>query len=92
VLEEELGVVVAAGMVGRMGIAAAARSLSLRGRCGKAIGFTVGRILNAVVACCPARTVTLSSLNPIAGCQARTRYLPGGMASMVNVPFAAVCA
>ena len=84
---DEVGVLDAAGVMG-----AGVRWLSVAG-CGEGAGVftTLGRILNATLDSWPRATVTLSSENPRLGCHARTRYRPGGMPSMLNVPFAAVC-
>ena len=91
---DEVEVLEAVGKIGTAGaLDEPERTLSATG--GEAVAGTAGaarRIRKATFACRPAPTVTLSSAYPRLGCQARTRYLPGGMPSMLNVPFAAVCA
>jgi hypothetical protein len=86
-----MGVLGAVGRIGTAGVLEAAGcALSAAGGVGTA--GTARRIRKATFACSPSPTVTLSSAYPRLGCQARTRYLPGGTPSMLNVPFAAVCA
>jgi hypothetical protein len=80
----------AVGRIGTAGVLEAVRALSAAAGVGTA--GVARRIRKATFACKPAATVTLSSMYPRLGCQARIRYLPGGLPSMLNVPFAAVCA
>lgn len=90
---DEVDVLDAVGKIGTAGVLeAAGRTLSAAGEAGVGTSGAVRRIRKATLACSPAPTVTLSSVYPRPGCQARTRYLPGGMPSILNVPFAAVCA
>ena len=66
--------------------------LSVTGGAGRldCAGAPGWRILIPMAVDCPPTTVTLSSVNPRFGCQARIRYLPGGMSAMLKEPFAAV--
>jgi hypothetical protein len=85
------GVLEAVGRIGTAGVLDAAEGTD--SRVGTAGPFVAeGRMRNATLACWPAVTVTLSSAKPRAGCHARTRYLPAGIPSMLNVPAAVVCA
>src|SRR5712671_430484 len=91
---DEVGVLDAVGRMGTPGVLEAAgrtgSGCSWVGMAGPVVA--VGRMRKATVVCCPAFTVTLSSVKPSAGCHARTRYFPAGIPSMVNAPEAEVCA
>ena len=91
---DEAGVLEAVGKIGTAGaLDAPERTLSAAGgEAGVGTDGAARRIRKVTFACSPAPTVTLSSAYPRLGCQARTRYVPGGMPSMLKVPFAAVCA